>query len=510
MEPVGSFRHLGATLFVAALLGLLVLFPLGWSWVQMFVAWDSSSLSLVFGSVLGRSLVATAVQALLSALLTLVFATILALGLSCWSAGVRLRGVAESVGAFCFFMPSVAVSLLCVEFFRAWGVEASGLGAILWAHVFMNFLYVGTLLSRSLVGTWVAGGRDLYWVWRSLGASPWEAGSRYLVKTFREDYRRWGTLVFLWSSQAFSTVLILGAGTHWLSPEVLLFYTIQQDLLSTRVLVLSLVQAAVSLGVFMWLQPREGDDSPTAGISEVVDLKIPRLWLGLALGGSLLLFGAPLVWSFVQVLVVIVSGAWSRELIQPTLYSVGLGLLVAASSALFVLVLSISRDVLVKNLGWMVGVSSTLLAGFWMYLGWDQIFQTSLLRLLLVAVVLTVLLLPQLGVMLRSVMERLNEDHWSAARVAGASPWRAHWSLLGPLLEPVVFRAARAGFLVGLGDLSVAVLFVPDLNLLPSMARRLSSQYDFSASFWILGVMMMGSAVWVAGEVMWKHRRRRA
>jgi ABC-type Fe3+ transport system permease subunit len=509
MEFVARYRNRAASVFLSALLffavGLPVLRGLG----QMIVAWDPLGLNVVFASLLVRSLLTTFIQAVLSSGVSLLLGACLAVGLACFQMGMRLRPAVETLGSFCSLLPGVAVALLCLEFFGAMGVEAMGLAPIVWAHVFMNVFMVGAILSHTLVGDWNAGGRDLYWVWRSLGASSSQAGLRYLRHVFSGDMRRWGALVFVWSAQAFSTVLILGGSSRWLSPEVLLFYTIQQDLLSSRVLVLILVQALLSLAAFSLFRSWTLGGTREGAITRCVDLPIPKTLVGIVSTGILLLFAGPLFWVLVQIANQFRLGGWSSELYRPTALSLGLGLLVAALATLWSYFLSMVHEPVLRACAFLLAVSSTLLSGFWVYLGWDQALSSDLSRLAIVALVLSTLLLPQLATLSRFVTERLSSDHWAAARASGATLWQAHQVLVLPLLRPVLFRSARAGFLVGLGDLGVAILFVPDMNLLPSVARRLASQYDFSASLWILFVMLVGSSFWVLAELLWVRSRSR-
>lgn len=227
---------------------LLVPLPIGISLIRLIPGFDPSLLTPVFFEVLLKTILFSLGQASLS-----VF--IIALFVYCLSAYFFSRPPTrnnlfyfEAISFLSFSLSPTLVSLcLIFVFFDLFGHVLNGLYAILLCHFLLNAAYFSSqFLNRSVKQISGSKSHQLSYL-KSLGASRSNMRSLLLIPLFIQDLKSWAPQVFIWCFYSFTPVLLLSDKAQQKSPDLLLYYSLLNDPTGTRLLIIFLVTAAVSL-----------------------------------------------------------------------------------------------------------------------------------------------------------------------------------------------------------------------------------------------------------------------
>jgi ABC-type glycerol-3-phosphate transport system permease component len=153
-----------------------------------------------------------------------------------------------------------------------------------------------------------------------------------------------------------------------------------------------------------------------------------------------------------------------------------------------------------------LGVSTTLLATFW--LGIDSTGLSAALgpelQLLVAALAIALAAWPLAAFWVDNRIATLPLEELEAARVLGCPPARIAWHLFWPRARDIGARVAVMVGVAALGELAFTSLFVSRTDLLATLARRMALRYDFSGGTWIL--LLMSGATLVFLSIEWIYR----
>ncbi len=470
---------------------------------------------------IGRALGFTVHQATLSTLLTLVVGLPLAFlfaryrfpGKSLWRAFLAVP----------FMLPTVIVAAGFNAFLgdRGWlnltltrwlGLEAppvrftGTLGAILVAHVFYNTTLIVRLLAHALEHL----DPHLEQAARVLGADGGRVLRHVTLPLLRPSLLAAVALVFLFDFTSFGVILLLGGPTFaTLEVEIYIqgMHLLNLPLAALLSVVQSLCTAALSF-LYSRLLPRIV--TPFSLRPAAANIRSPRHWgerlfLTAMLLLLVLLFLAPMASVPFRSLVRLeaargergevrygLTADYYRELFLnrrsslfyvPPLAAARNSLLYALATVLLSMALGVPAAVALARRGQVaraldaffmlpLGASAVTLG-----LGFLMVFRHAVTSPWLVPLAHTLIALPlvirTLQPALSSIPPRLRE----AARVLGASPWRAWWAVEWPILWRASLAAATFAFTVSLGEFGATLLLArPEYPTLPVAIYRFLSQ----------------------------------
>ena len=209
-----------------------------------------SDLSVLFFRMLFNSSVFALLQSALSVLLSFAFALLICWSFLRFSFLKKLEGLARSFSYLVFFAPSLVLSMAYLDLATQNDfIPSFGLFPIVFAHSMLNALFIAFLI-LSLFRKKFSDAGNSYFASVVFGVPAHVS----LFELFRQDFcaffKAWAPLVFWWSFSSFTTVLILGGGPKFSTPEVLMFYSYGAGDQSSRVFVLALVQALIGFGLY--------------------------------------------------------------------------------------------------------------------------------------------------------------------------------------------------------------------------------------------------------------------
>lgn len=189
-------------------------------------------------------------EAFLSVLAVCTFASLLAVVFFLIKIPKGLVIVWQVLAVLAFAVPGVvwAIYYLSAQM-RFPFLPSAGLWPIVLVHTAMNFLIVSYSVYEFLFAVFGSGVKLN--AMRSLGAGPFGLAINLSNFAFKYAFKNWSLLVFLWSFMSFSVVLVLGGQARFSTPEVLLFYNLQDvDYGHLRIMVLWLLQFLFVLALF--------------------------------------------------------------------------------------------------------------------------------------------------------------------------------------------------------------------------------------------------------------------
>jgi thiamine transport system permease protein len=472
-----------------ALLVVFVFIPLVLFIVQALFSFDTTALSPVYLQLLLRAFFAGSLQALISASLVCFFSSTLALMLLKNSkSNIRLRlSSLKIIGVLYFVMPGTALALIFYNL--PWGFSEilRGWPLIVLAHVCWSLLFVSESLYQRLHAWMEAEGFDLLRVAQTLGASAWSSTWHVVFPFFKTELRSTFALVFVWSLGAFSTVLLLGLGPQHSTPEVLLFYTLLNDMNSSRLLILLVLTLALQSFVIrktylkyipLRLSVPDSDvqnkDSPATGIPHF-SRHIPFFVSAL----------------FAFFLVLHLKGIFVSER-PPELFaalknSLAYSFMSSSIALFFCLLLALASPQARRICLLAFALSPVILASLWTSLLAPYLDTSDFLSSVSVASLgLALLLLPLMALWIDGALSSLHRDYRIYSQSLGLNLWQHFTSIELPLLKPFFERIVIYSFCIALGDLALSSLFLREFDLLPLMARRLTQSFNFGASSWVL------------------------
>ena len=446
-----------------------------------------------------RLLAFTAWQALLSTLLTLIVALPLAYVL----ARFRFPGreVMRSLVIVPFVLPTVVVGVAFLRLIGpngVLGVNLTGsIGALLLAHLFLNIAVVvrtvGTVLDQLDPRIEDAA--------RLLGASRSRAFTSVTLPIVAPALVASAVIVFLFCFTSFGVVQVLGSG-QLRTIEVEIYRATTFDLDLTAAAVLALLQLVVVVAVLVVVgRLKRGSTHRAVFVASGSVARSARtlgercLVGGVACTATLLLAGPLIVLVLGSVLG---PGGWTSAywsaLFTPTgstgfvdpMAAIRTSLTTAVMATVVALVVGAAAvAVLAGRSGgrWLSSFDAMLMlplgtsavtVGLGLFLALDSPPLDLRDTWILVPLAQALVAVPFVVRILLPVVESFDERLVEAATVLGASPARARWLVMRPVVQPAVVVAAGFAFAVSIGEFGATVFLArPDQPTLPVAITRL-------------------------------------
>ncbi len=504
--------------FLFALIFLVFLLPLLMFLGRSIVHLDAESLNSVFFYLLGRSIILTFIQAFLSTIFVSVGASFLAVFLifrrDWW--GKLLKDWTEVLGNFAVVLPGMSVALLVLDMARALPmVPNQGLFAVVGAHFILNILFLTSILVKAIERDLKAGLSEEMEAAALLGASGFKLFIQNLRNPLLQELRTWGPILFLWSFGAFSTVVVLGGGPQFSSPEVFLFYSLQNDFGSGRIFVLVLVQMALAfLLSFLGKKVRKGAATPGQRLGQralgSINVRLYSLGLTKLVSSFLFfIFSLPLIW--LSLTPFINLGAPPESLPRALGFSLLLVIAVGLYSFFLSHIVFLSTAQFRKSLLIMWGFSSTVIGAAWMSDGSDFLSSLSATwEILFVALALVLLQIPLVALWIENRRREISKEQWEAAKLLGASNLQTEWWVIRPQVKDLFIKIVFISSIGALGELSLVALIVRDTPMLSTLSQKMAAQYNFSGSSWVLLSMLVLSVLLYGAQAVYLKNMRKS
>jgi ABC-type Fe3+ transport system permease subunit len=483
------------------LFSVTILVPFFYFLASSLLSFNVSALNITFFWVLLRAWFAGFVQAALSATFVCVLASFFALSLLQIHPQKQLlfSRLNSGLGRLYFVLPGTVLSLVFLTLPKWLTDPLSGWPLIIAAHTFWSLLLMSDLLHRKLAAWLNHEGRDLLCVAQTLGASPLQATQNVLWPYLKTELREIFVLVFVWSFGAFSTVFLLGKGPQHSTLEVLTYYTLFNDLDSTRLVILVLMNLLTQFFVLkkFYLDTRsQGLASQQISLqkSQPIHLGLPKcallsvlftLFFAIALLAKHLLGLGLDTTAFSELQ--LESSLWNslRYALSTSFMGLLLGFLVSGMST------QLRRSLLV-----LFAISPMVLAALWSQIRLEFFpFLESSLTLSAFALCLTQV--PLLALWIDSSLSNLDSSHESYLNTLGLSPIQKFLRFRLPYLRDVLLQTQVLLFSLALGDLVMSSSFAPRDLILSQLARKLSQSYAFDGASWVLISTLALMGIWI-------------
>ncbi len=455
---------------------------------------EGSSLSSIFFKLLGRAFFFGVGQAFASAVFSVGLAFVVALGLLTLRDGARqkLATAVRGLGQSLFVLPGTAIALLVLSVSASLREIVGAWTLIIAAHALWSSLFIASHVFERLEAWLDAEGADLLRASQSLGASTMASLKCVVFPLLLIEVRTWFPLIFLWSFGAFSTVFLLGSGPQHSTPEVLLYYTLMNDLDSSRLLVLFVLNLTIGVALLRLFSNQDSSlssgrlllsvDSQSAVKHEALTLPMRALFTALSLilvlGAALLMLG--------QVYAILQGGLPDPSIWKGLSSSLSYAALVSALSLGLMLWTARASSHTRKALSYLLAVSPVLLAASWSHFAFMGASERPLLLSMLVcAAGLSLLQVPFAALWIERSLASMNSDLALYARSAGLSDSQIYWSLKLPYLRPVFEKVLIYVFCIALGEIALASIWLREAPPLALAAKRLTQSYDFQSAAWI-------------------------
>ncbi len=468
---------------------------------------EEDRLSPTFWVLLMRSLSLNALQAVLSATLSVASGVVLGSLLGMSNGHRLLSRWLRFLGMFSFALPGMTVALLVLDLHRSFSwLPNDGLPALVFAHLILNAAFVAAALDARIRGWRGAGGNE---VWESaalLGARRFSLLRVALGPLWRETIRSFFPLIFFYSFSAFATVLILGSLQGFASPEIMLFYSLQNDFRYSAIFVYSIVQFGVALAAYRMIVRNARSLDIVAGSGAPRPSFPPPFarWTTPLVA----LFSLPVLWLFISPFRLLATATWAppEDFGDALFNSLVLVAFACASMFLLFFCLLFARAPARRLWRSLLGVSATLFLSGWLYCGWDRwLDRFPLAQLAAAGFLLALLQLPLCALWLEERWRSFPLQQLEAARVLGANAWSAGRSIVFPHFSDVLERMLLLTGLYALGDIALSSLFVHDQELLSTFLRKTAARYDFSSAQWLL--LSLGAFTLAFFALGWARRR---
>jgi len=477
-------------IFVFGLIALFVLLPLGHSLIGYLLAGDLSSINLIFLKILLRSLLFGASQALASAVFVAILS--IAIALAAYSASPWIRRLLSLSAHLVFVLPGTALALLTLGTFDRIDIKPHPWLAIVFAHTLWSVFFVAHRLVERFREHMKGRGQQQWQLCINSGASPLRTMVAVLWQPMKHEISQWFPLVLSWSFASFSTVLLLGQGPQHSTPEVLLYFTLLNDLSPMRIALLVLLNIAIQFWIFRALlkSRRASWGSNFAFLkSSTRPLKtaFPR-WLDTV----------TVAISFVPL--VLILDQFFSALTLPQVEALALiesamlpSLTYAGLTALFVWGLSLavikigepSRRALLV----MFFISPTILCAAWLQFPprsflWNEGYSSIILASLLMAI----LQLPLIGIWLGHDLKRIENRKFHEAVSLGMPPQKSYWLLLVPACKDSIKKLLFFSFVLALGEVALASTLFGELPTWALQSRRFAETYEFNTASFLFAI----------------------
>ena len=362
--------------------------------------------------------------------------------------------------------PVVALGFLALAGPRGLLKESTGVDLfgtpwlLFWGSVFYN-LGLGLRVLLPLVQALASGP---YQAARTLGATPWRAFFRVGLPLLLPGLLGGGLLTFLYTFSAFGLPLLLG-GQAYATLEVEVYTLLAYRLAFPEAAGLIFLQL-FTLGLAVFLYTR----LPAYPLASPRLLPAHRPWaLSLGIGVFFLLLYAPLLALLLSFHPGALASAWRSNDFTPlplALVNTFRFALLSLSLALFLglaYALSARRRGFLELLGLLPLLVSPVAVGLGYLLAYPGLRGSAFLLVSAYAL----LAYPLLARVLLPALRGLPRDLLAAARVLGATPWRAFFRAELPLLWPALRSGAALSLAAVLGEFGVSlVLWRPEWTTL--------------------------------------------
>lgn len=483
-----------------ALVGIFIVVPLIYFLSSSILGFNISSLSQTFFLVLTRSWVWSLLQSFLSAFLVTTISVVLTLSLLLLKTRSQriFSSLFSSVGILYFVLPGTALSLILLSLPFNISQHLGGWPLIILAHTMWSLLLMSHILYIKTSSWLWADGYALIQSAQTLGANSKQVLMSTLLPFLKTELREIFVLVFVWSFGAFSTVFLLGKGPQHSSLEVMLFYTLFNDLDSTRllfvVLLNTITQGWVLKKFYMNLKFVPNAAPPS---------QRPFTEIGnLGLSNNLKLFSPILVMIFVGLLLNHVMGFMSvfkqpelSQILESTLFSFQFGVITCLICGFFAFLLIGSHSQSRRWILFLFSLSPMVLAASWSSFKQDNApFVESNLFLASMALALTQI--PIISLWIDSHLSSLDTSYEEYLDSLGLSYFEKVIRFRVPLLKSLIIQILIFIFSLALGDLVMSSVFAPNTPLLAQLARKLSQSYHFESSSWVLVITVLVTLLW--------------
>lgn len=495
--------------FFVSGVGLPVLWCLG----SGLVHFEIQSLSPIFFKILARSLFWSFAQALSSALLACLGGILLGtlLAMVTRGPGRWLATLNRGWGYFAFSVPTVTVALLILQLSSELHfLPQRGTPLILWAHFLMNVCFVAAAIENRLRHFLAGAGGNLLESAATLGAR----GPTLYFQSFRNvwwnESKSFFPLIFMWSFSAFSTVLILGGGPEFSTPEVLLYYSLKSDFESTRILAIMAVQFLCAAGlssVALRFVPAEADYRVSVNLREF------KLWsLSKVTFAATVFFGIcvwPWLWLVKNLGELRAGGAPSEEVGAALGITFALvALTVLFSAGVFVALLA-SHAWVRRTLTASLGISAAFLLAAWLLLRWDLWAGENLMaQLLLAAVAMTLLKMPLYAFWIERRLQSIHAQEIEAAWLMGCAHRAVVREIFWSACRDIWARVLILAGLSALGEIVVVSFILTEATTLAGLSQKMAVRYDFSGAAWIVLILSLATIVGLGIERKWLWAKR--
>ncbi len=375
-----------------------------------------------------------------------------------------LREVYLALATLPFVLPTpvVALGFLALAGPRGLlGVDLFGTPWLLfWGSVFYN-LGLGLRVLLPLVQALSEGP---YQAARTLGATPWRAFLRVGLPLLLPGLLGGGLLTFLYAFSAFGLPLLLG-GAAYATLEVEVYTLLAYRLAFPEAAGLILLQA-LTLGLAVWLYTR----LPVYPLAPPALQPARRPWLlSAGIGVLFLLLYAPLLALLRSFQPQALATAWASEDFTPLPLALANALRFALLSFPLVLFLGLAYALSARRAPWVevMGLFPLLVSPVAVGLGYLLAYPSLRGSVFLLLSAYALLAYPLLARVLLPALKGLPQDLLAAARVLGATPWRAFFRAELPLLWPALRSGTALSLAAVLGEFGVSlVLWRPEWTTL--------------------------------------------
>lgn len=196
---------------------------------------------------------------------SIVIATVVALiiGFSTTMFSTRCRAIyLESLrvfGIILFFAPTLVASLTYLKWTTLFEMLPKfGWVPIVFVHASLNVFFLSFVFG-SVMNQELKRGTRLLDVGQLYGLSRRKTLWNLWLRPLRQEFLRWMPLVFWWAFSSFTTVLVLGGGPKYSSPEVLLFYLIGGGDQPARLYLLIIAQLVIGVAAIWYARSKRVD-----------------------------------------------------------------------------------------------------------------------------------------------------------------------------------------------------------------------------------------------------------
>ncbi len=496
---------------MAALLAVLVALTAIFFAKPDFLVDDISS---VYVSMLLRAVSFSTFQALVSLMVAASLALVIAFS-TIWLSKKRqfiYFEVLRISGLMLFFAPTLVASLTYLK----WGTAFEWLPKFGWlpivfVHTSLNVLFLAQAFSAVMIREFHESSRMLE-VAQVFSLPRLTFYKNAFYRPLRQELLSWAPLVFWWAFSSFTTVLVLGGGPKYSSPEVLLFYLIGAGDRPARLYVLILIQILIGIGAIFYARklrftiPKMAE-RPSVVNSLKTSIKQSHWERGLAVFGVLLALFFIGFWTpaFYQAFS---SMRFDVEMWAPFTVSIDILWRALVLGVVAVLLGSIFNKKLYAAMAGSLVVSPMIVVGVVTQAEWFHSLGSSP-RLWLTAALCVWSTLPILALWVLAKQRELESVSSDILKTFGVRQWFRFKFLYIPLLGVPVLTFFLMLFLSVVGDVGVVTSIMGSAQ--PSMAQSIYSRvsaYQFDVAFTMFGYLVIGVLpVWLILVLM---RRKHA